>query len=188
MFDRECRFIVIDKYWGVSINIFVCFFFFKQKTPYELRISDCSSDVCSSDLLTSRFSTGAVDHALVTGLELTREKSENKSRNVAASLPAADFNNPNPGDPFSFTPTYTGARTEATVDTIAIYAFDTAKLSEQWEISGGLRWDHVDSDVTSVAAGGGVTEFSRTDEMPSWQVGWVYKPLPNGSVYAAYGT
>src|SRR3546814_2839792 len=30
--------------------LFVLFFFFKQKTAYELRISDWSSDVCSSDL------------------------------------------------------------------------------------------------------------------------------------------
>src|SRR3546814_4683819 len=33
---------------------YVCiffFFFFKQKTAYEVRISDWSSDVCSSDLL-----------------------------------------------------------------------------------------------------------------------------------------
>src|SRR3546814_1505665 len=29
----------------------VFFFFFKQKTAYEMRISDWSSDVCSSDLL-----------------------------------------------------------------------------------------------------------------------------------------
>src|SRR3546814_1116689 len=28
----------------------MCIFFFKQKTAYELRISDWSSDVCSSDL------------------------------------------------------------------------------------------------------------------------------------------
>src|SRR3546814_1300497 len=28
-----------------------CFFFFKQKTAYDMRISDWSSDVCSSDLL-----------------------------------------------------------------------------------------------------------------------------------------
>src|SRR3546814_9516726 len=28
-----------------------CFFFVKQKTAYEMRISDWSSDVCSSDLL-----------------------------------------------------------------------------------------------------------------------------------------
>src|SRR3546814_2831028 len=30
--------------------IFVFIFFFKQKTAYEMRISDWSSDVCSSDL------------------------------------------------------------------------------------------------------------------------------------------
>src|SRR3546814_8208813 len=30
------------------------FFFFKQKTAYEMRISDWSSDVCSSDLTPSR--------------------------------------------------------------------------------------------------------------------------------------
>src|SRR3546814_4523724 len=29
----------------------VRFFFFKQKTAYEMRISDWSSDVCSSDLI-----------------------------------------------------------------------------------------------------------------------------------------
>src|SRR3546814_4975693 len=31
-------------------NHVVAFFFFKQKTAYEMRISDWSSDVCSSDL------------------------------------------------------------------------------------------------------------------------------------------
>src|SRR3546814_2141949 len=30
--------------------VLVFFFFFKQKTAYEMRISDWSSDVCSSDL------------------------------------------------------------------------------------------------------------------------------------------
>src|SRR3546814_3067571 len=30
--------------------LFFFFFFFKQKTAYEMRISDWSSDVCSSDL------------------------------------------------------------------------------------------------------------------------------------------
>src|SRR3546814_5479374 len=34
--------------WNGSV-----FFFFEQKTAYEMRISDWSSDVCSSDLLAS---------------------------------------------------------------------------------------------------------------------------------------
>src|SRR3546814_11427536 len=37
------------------------FFFFKQKTAYEMRISDWSSDVCSSDLL------GELDFAIEAG-------------------------------------------------------------------------------------------------------------------------
>src|SRR3546814_14051996 len=42
--------------WLVSASIYVCdfFFFFKQKTAYEMRISDWSSDVCSSDLVVRR--------------------------------------------------------------------------------------------------------------------------------------
>src|SRR3546814_4012182 len=36
---------------GISVKDFDdIFFFFKQKTAYEMRISDWSSDVCSSDL------------------------------------------------------------------------------------------------------------------------------------------
>src|SRR3546814_10555554 len=37
-----------------------CFFFFKQKTAYYMRISDWSSDVCSSDLITTRSAPTAV--------------------------------------------------------------------------------------------------------------------------------
>src|SRR3546814_3224152 len=32
------------------LELWLFFFFFKQKTAYEMRISDWSSDVCSSDL------------------------------------------------------------------------------------------------------------------------------------------
>src|SRR3546814_2047588 len=38
---------------GVLYGIVLLFFFFKQKTAYEMRISDWSSDVCSSDLSVS---------------------------------------------------------------------------------------------------------------------------------------
>src|SRR3546814_7418668 len=43
---------VICCYMCLVVGLFVIrFFFFKQKTAYEMRISDWSSDVCSSDLL-----------------------------------------------------------------------------------------------------------------------------------------
>src|SRR3546814_6061604 len=37
--------------WCDLSCVYIVFFFFKQKTAYEMRISDWSSDVCSSDLL-----------------------------------------------------------------------------------------------------------------------------------------
>src|SRR3546814_6081621 len=37
------------------------FFFFKQKTAYEMRISDWSSDVCSSDLFSRRTGIEAIE-------------------------------------------------------------------------------------------------------------------------------
>src|SRR3546814_10474464 len=49
---------------SVQLVVFV-FFFFKQKTAYEMRISDWSSDVCSSDLESESNNMGreAIEHA-----------------------------------------------------------------------------------------------------------------------------
>src|SRR3546814_6890401 len=41
--------VVMSSFLDIT-SYYACFFFFKQKTAYELRISDWSSDVCSSDL------------------------------------------------------------------------------------------------------------------------------------------
>src|SRR3546814_20322193 len=40
--------------------LFFYVFFFKQKTAYEMRISDWSSDVCSSDLLQTILGNGGI--------------------------------------------------------------------------------------------------------------------------------
>src|SRR3546814_7150331 len=45
--------------------IFYFFFFFKQKTAYEMRISDWSSDVCSSDLFQQLVIAGGDDAAII---------------------------------------------------------------------------------------------------------------------------
>src|SRR3546814_4443946 len=49
-------------------DLYISFvFFFKQKTAYEMRISDWSSDVCSSDLLRERMGSAAVAAADAVG-------------------------------------------------------------------------------------------------------------------------
>src|SRR3546814_8992253 len=56
---------VLSVHFIVLLRISFYFFFFKQKTAYEMRISDWSSDVCSSDLIVkgARRGGGAIDLA-----------------------------------------------------------------------------------------------------------------------------
>jgi catecholate siderophore receptor len=137
--------------------------------------------------LTFHLETGAVGHALIAGTEVVREDSENHVRTGPAA-PVADLFHPDPNAPYTGRITRTGARTESTADTVALYANDTVKLDERWQITGGLRWDRFDIEYRSVAVDGAVTPFERTDDMLSWRAGMVYKPLPNGSLYAAAST
>src|SRR3546814_13925689 len=55
--------------WELCIRcvvvMFCVFFFFKQKTAYEMRISDWSSDVCSSDLIDGPGLSAALSSALL---------------------------------------------------------------------------------------------------------------------------
>src|SRR3546814_20883889 len=59
------------------------FFFFKQKTSYEMRISDWSSDLCSSDLFLLAISQSAADEAV----QLLRYPLERVS-NIGAAVDA----------------------------------------------------------------------------------------------------
>ena len=137
--------------------------------------------------LTTRFSTGGLTHAMASGVEISRETSENFAR-TGPTAPQADLYNPDPNQPYLGPITRTGASTDGSADSTAVYAFDTVNLSDQWELTGGLRWDRFDVDYDSIATTGVSTPFSRVDDMVSWRAGAVYKPRPNGSVYAAAGT
>src|SRR3546814_5960442 len=54
--------------------LFVLVVFFKQKTAYEMRISDWSSDVCSSDLRIHLCGIGDTQHGIMRGVKaLLRE-------------------------------------------------------------------------------------------------------------------
>src|SRR3546814_2069527 len=67
------------------------FFFFKQKTAYEMRISDWSSDVCSSDLKRLSENVGVSDtvqaiRELLQGLNESLSLSDNRSVNAGRRI------------------------------------------------------------------------------------------------------
>jgi catecholate siderophore receptor len=134
--------------------------------------------------------TGNLTHDVVAGFELARETTHNRNSAQATNQPQTNIVSPNPNDrPFGPMPPNTGNPSETLLNLAGIYAFDTVNLSERWLASGGLRLDVVEVDYSLTnLADGVVTELDSSDSMVSWRAGLVYKPRPNGSVYAGYGT
>jgi len=132
--------------------------------------------------LVARFNTGKVEHALVTGADFTRENNTRGTRTAPNML--TTLFNPNPDDVFTGAITVSPITGDVTANSQAVYLFDTAKLGKQWELNGGLRWDRFAADgITTTGA-----PVSRVDRMLSVRAGAVFKPLPQGAVYASYGT
>jgi catecholate siderophore receptor len=168
---------------------------FVSNTSTDIRRTDWKSRDQTSIIaanqadVTARFATGGVRHALVAGVDLAREVDENRTRvETGPPAPDTDLFHPNPDDAYTGSLVHNGASTKGTATTIAPYAFDTVSIGEQWELSGGARWDSFGLDYESVAATGVVTPFERTDRMVSWRAGAVFKPRPNASIYTGAGT
>ncbi len=193
---------------------------------------------------TAHFDTGRFEHDLTSGIEVSRETAYSPTYDTTQAtnllLNTAPFGSPavNIPNPFfdptlatpigspnpnatPLTPQRNGAAfgnplgyTDAAINTLATYLFDTIKLSPQWILNGGLRWEcyqvNYYSQSTKIAAAsnpisagpppsntpanatpaGTFTRLSSkgSGSLLSWKSGLVYKPAPNGSLYVAYGT
>jgi catecholate siderophore receptor len=143
--------------------------------------------------LIGRFDWGGVAHRLTTGLDLSREDSGNRNQSQTTNQPPIlDVDNPDSGeDPLGPMPGNVGdpGPGATTVDTVALYAFDTIELNQTWSIHGGLRWESYDVDYELDDLVNGVhLELDNSGDELSWQAGIVYKPTSSSSLYAAYST
>lgn len=129
------------------------------------------------------FSTGRINHAAVTGFNLSREENERIGRTVTGA-PTTTLLNPDPNQPFQGVITVNPTVGKATANSQALYAFDTVKLGERFQLNGGIRWDRF--DVNGVNTNG--NPLVRTDNMVSTRASAVYKPVSPGSIYVSYGT
>jgi len=138
-----------------------------------------------------KFATGAIEHALVTGLELTRETTNSRNSSNTLNQPTIDdFFAPDPNlAPLGPMPANTGNPSETEIKNIALYVVDTLELSEQWAITAGVRRDDVDVDYQLLTLTTGVTEkLSRSDGEVTYQGAVTFKPVADGTFYVAYGT
>jgi catecholate siderophore receptor len=144
--------------------------------------------------VTGHFSTGPLDHTLRSGLEIGRETSDPVRYSTIGPYSLTPLLDPNPNQTYNAN-TFLSTRTNTSARTIAVYALDTVKLSEQWQVTGGLRWDRFAADFDQIAYNNPVTKtgasssaFTRTDYNLSWRGAIVYKPVPYGSIYFDAGT
>jgi catecholate siderophore receptor len=157
--------------------------------------------------LTFRFGTGAVSHALVVGVSLSREAYSqtlgNQYRNPDGTTyllaPESLFN---PSHEFTqplnlaFT-----SHAESVVQNQAAYAFDTLKFGDHWMVGAGARYEHNRASYRSWTATPAATlttppgpllpaatnPLLNEDDLLSYRGTLVYKPIEPGSVYFAYG-
>jgi catecholate siderophore receptor len=135
--------------------------------------------------LTTKFDTGGLAHALITGMELSRENSDiTKYINGIDVIPPTSLLDPNPYfSPPTALETDTLPRTSGS--DVSFSAMDRMRLSAQWDLDGGIRWDRFNSHFSEAITG---SSFSRDDTELSPRAALVYKPEPWESFYASYGS
>ncbi|MCZ8388068.1 TonB-dependent receptor [Achromobacter xylosoxidans] len=144
--------------------------------------------------LSGEFLTGAVKHGFDLGFEYTSVKqtmaytndqvlSSDGVTKCPADLTQTSLRNPDPNVAYPCRTARSWPAPYAT-DTLALYGFDTLKFDEQWQASVGLRWDNYRTSGHDKKKQG----YSRTDNLFNYQLGLAYKPVPQGTIYASYGT
>jgi catecholate siderophore receptor len=142
--------------------------------------------------VTLEFATAGIEHSLVTGLELTRETTDSRNSSNTANQPTIpDFFAPDPNlAPLGPMPINSGNPSETEIKNVAVYVVDTLELSEQWAITAGVRRDDVDVDyeLRNFTTGAVTERLSRSDDEITYQGAVTFKPVPEGTLYVAYGT
>jgi len=152
----------------------------------DVRASNRKSEVFANQTdLQGRFDLAGMANEFVIGFEYSKEELRTAATppNADFAVPRTDLHNPTPWDRYNgprlsdFSNDYStlSNRTHAR----GLYAFDTIHITEQWLANVGIRYDDYE-----------ITDGTRTNAVDFWnyQLGVVYKPAPNASVYVSFGT
>lgn len=139
--------------------------------------------------ITAELGSGEVKHSVTGGVEFTYEKQSLPTFALPTGVTQdpANLYDPSLGDVFQ-TPVRNGAYAKGNTLTAAVYAFDTLKVGEQWQFTGGVRWEKYRTEFNSMTLTDGVLvplALDASGNLLSWKLGALFKPAPNGSVYVS---
>lgn len=132
-----------------------------------------------------------VKNTISTGVEFIYERQSNVGFTTSGTSTIANLYNPNINQSFAAV-VPSGAYTKGNTTTAAIYAFDTLELGKQWLINAGLRYEKYKTEFVSLPAATATSQtatlLGKTDDLLTWKLGTVFKPVTNGSIYVAFAT
>lgn len=151
--------------------------------------------------LSGRFSTGGLRHSFDVGLELATEDNDNASYAVTTTsgtacpapltgLDCTPVYDPNPKDPWTGT-IVRGLTSSSQTDTLGLYALDSIQFGERWILNLGLRYDDFSVEGRNASGTVGAPVYTPVGgdwDFVNYQVGLVYKPTANSSLYASWAT
>lgn len=176
------------------------FFQMADNRPGSARNS-VNTMIASDSSILWKFNTLGLEHALVTGLMISKERYERASGrmvyNADGTLPASPVARPiniyNPDNHFYGPINYFSTNNvEGNLETQAAYFFDTITFNEMFQAVAGVRYDHAEgtfidnkTDPASKKFTAGEL-FKSNDDLVSYKVGGVFKPVENASIYVSY--
>ncbi len=136
--------------------------------------------------LHARFTTGAVQHHVVAGIELDREEADlTRFANQLDDIPGTPILNPDPEEPFPGHQTEVTQRPDTVTKTVSGLLEDILDIGSHWEATAAVRVDRFQADYNEPVT---QQRYDHTDTIASPRASLVYKPIERVSVYASYGT
>ena len=75
------------------------------------------------------------------------------------------------------------------LDQTSVFAEDALNLTPEWLLVGGVRWDHIDLDRTTITNATGARDRNAPTYDPvSWRAGTTWEALPGVTLYGQYTT
>jgi catecholate siderophore receptor len=137
--------------------------------------------------LTFSFTTGAVNHQVLTGIELGRQVTDNFRNtgffNDTATSFQAPLEDPTISVPVTFRQSATDADNHGTAKIAAVYIQDQIAFSPKFMAVLGLRFDQFEVDFRNNRTG---ATFESSDDLVSPRAGLIFKPRESMSLYASY--
>ncbi|MGJ8655878.1 MAG: TonB-dependent receptor [Akkermansiaceae bacterium] len=130
---------------------------------------------------TNDFDMNGINHKISAGVDFSHEESD-ALRFGTGSVADTSASDPLSSRAVTFGASSASANVEVT--SFAAYLYDTAKLSENWQLTGGLRAEHYDFQLTD---SDGSFNYGKNDTYVGGKLGLVYKPQENVSYYGAVG-